>query len=53
MGKFSHASAIDPTKSLNAMDEVDYAERVPLMKTTLVPNDPEQSVLCTEFNRCF
>lgn len=40
--KFTHEASIDPVlKALNAMDVVDYAERVPLMKTTLVPNDPD------------
>ena len=39
--KFTHEASIDPVlKALNAMDVVDYAERVPLMKTNLVPNDP-------------
>ena len=39
--KFARSTSIDQVlKALNTMDEVDYAERVPLMKTTLVPNDP-------------
>tara|TARA_B100000963_G_scaffold88377_1_gene75897 strand:+ start:191 stop:4426 length:4236 start_codon:yes stop_codon:yes gene_type:complete len=39
--KFTHEASIEPVlKALNAMDVVDYAERVPLMKTNLVPNDP-------------